>query len=116
MIKTWNEFIEADKYGKINVWIDRDRAISFLKSPLSPPHYRTIFKAVDLIFFLSTIGTLVLFWFLDWWQPITIFICLVICYRAFKNEASRIIKDICVSDARLFQIIVENNLMSWQDK
>jgi len=108
---THSEFVEAWKFRRITVSVNKEFALRVMSSPDMPRRYRTAHFFWSWIWLLSFPLAIILGIFVKWWAGLIVLIVGLLLPRAIKHSATDFVLEHCVEDAEFYDKAINSGLL-----
>lgn len=112
-----SEFIQSWNQGKLEVDVDRSKALQIASSKMPPKRYRAAHIFWSWVWILSMPAALVVMYFYKWWVGLSLLVLLTPALaRATKKSAMQFMIDHSVENSEFYQFAITEGVIRVRPK
>ena len=112
-----SEFIKSWSAGKLEVDVDRSKALQIVGSKILPMRYQSAHLFWSWVWILSIPAAFAVMYFYTWWAGLIMLLVLTpILSKSTKKSAMQFMIDHAIEDPEFFALAVEKNVIRIRPK
>lgn len=107
----WQDFVEQYNKRKVKPAVDVEKVLEMLNTSIAFQKWSLTLSAMNIIFVLSLMLTIILIFYTTWWIPLCVMVLSLIAIKAIRDEAVNTVIRKAMSNELFYYHVVNNRIL-----
>lgn len=107
----WQDFVEQYNKRKVKPAVDIEKVLAMLNTSIAFKRWSLTLNAMNIIFILSLMLTIILIFYTTWWIPLCVTVLSLIAIKAIRDETVNTVIRQAMSNEIFYYHAVNNRIL-----